>query len=50
MRATRVRPARNAYDRLRYLIAVGDSVREVDVALDAALNHIDVVVEDGPDR
>jgi S-sulfo-L-cysteine synthase (3-phospho-L-serine-dependent) len=40
-----VRPARNAYDRLGYLIAVGDSVREVDAALDAAHDHVEVVTE-----
>jgi cysteine synthase/biotin carboxylase len=43
-----VRPARNAYDRLGYLIAVGDSVGEVDAALDEAVCHIDVVVDQGP--
>jgi biotin carboxylase len=41
---TVVRPARNAYDRLGYLIAVGDSVSEVDSALDVASGHIEVVI------
>jgi cysteine synthase A len=44
-----VRPARNAYDRLGYLIAVGDSVSEVDAALDAAYDHIEVITEPGAD-
>lgn len=45
-----VRPARNAYDRLGYLIAVGDSVPEVDAALDAACDHIEVIVREDPRR
>jgi cysteine synthase A len=45
-----VRPARNAYDRLGYLIAVGDSVPEVDAAMDAAYDHIEVIVREDPSR
>lgn len=43
-----VRPARNAYDRLGYLIAVGDSVAEVDAALKLAYDHIEVIVAQEP--
>jgi cysteine synthase A len=40
-----VRPVRDAYDRLGYVIAVGDSPELVSQALDAALAAVEIVVE-----
>lgn len=40
-----VRPARDAYDRLGHVIAVGNSPRQVEQALDAAFGQLDILVE-----
>ncbi len=40
-----VRPARDAYDRLGYVIAAGQSSEDVIRALDAAIERVEVVVE-----
>lgn len=47
---TAVRPARNAYDRLGYLVAAGGSASEVEAALRAAAGHLEVVVDQEPHR
>ncbi|GAA1369441.1 pyridoxal-phosphate dependent enzyme [Catellatospora chokoriensis] len=44
---TRVRPPRNAYDRLGHLIAVGPSAAEVQAALAKAVDQISLVVSEG---
>jgi cysteine synthase A len=42
-----VRPVRDAYDRLGYVIAVGDTREQVQAALDAAAGMVEVLVEKG---
>jgi S-sulfo-L-cysteine synthase (3-phospho-L-serine-dependent) len=42
-----VRPVRDAYDRLGYVIAVGDTYRQVEAILDEAAQAVDINVDEG---